>query len=271
MAARRRDRPPRGVARRALVRVSGGGRRGFSRAARHVPAGGVAVRVSAERRRPAASVGRKARLGRPRRPHPAPTGRGVLGLALLGRAGAPLRRLVPEPRGAVPTNLDRLRHAGPRARRLGPDRRHLAFQGRGVARGSRQRGPLHRSAARRDTRPRTGGRRDAREGRTMVGRRLDVVPSRSRLARAFLPARVGERTDSRARRLSRHIARWTEAQAVRCPTPRRTPAPCLARLEGKSRCPTEVGHRGPTNVRAALRSAWAPPPAVSRPRAAARS
>ena len=44
--------------------------------------------------------------------------------------------------------------------------------------------------------PGTRGRRDARAGRPMVGRRLDVVPARSRLAGAVLPARVGERADS---------------------------------------------------------------------------
>ena len=75
------------------------------------------------------SVGAQARLARQRDARSASPRRGVLGHALLERARPAIRRVVPQPGGAVSPDGDRLRHTGPRARRLGSGRR-----GRGSSR-----------------------------------------------------------------------------------------------------------------------------------------
>ena len=86
LAARRRDRPPRGLAGDAVARLARRRRRGRPGPARDVHPGGDAAGLPAERGRAAAPVGREGALDGPRRARAPPAGRGVLRLALLGRA-----------------------------------------------------------------------------------------------------------------------------------------------------------------------------------------
>src|SRR4029079_19524922 len=101
LGAGRRHRAPGGLARNAVAGVARrrGGRR--AGAARDIHPRGGAVRLSAERGRSPASLGRAGALEWPRRARPATSRRGLLGLALLERPRAPLRRLVPQSRRAV--------------------------------------------------------------------------------------------------------------------------------------------------------------------------